>query len=86
MQRPVKHHDQPMRETSGWMTTAAMAAPGLRSRLPKAKAPAACWGTHSVRKDVVLTKTQDMPKPAACWRQSYHLLQHIEGRMAYSER
>jgi hypothetical protein len=41
-----------------------MAAPGLRSMLPKANAPAACWATHSVRNAVVVMKTQFMPKPA----------------------
>ncbi len=62
--KPVTHHPRPICETNDGIMTAAIAAPGLRSILPRAKALTACWATHSVRNAVVATSTQFMPKPA----------------------
>lgn len=42
---------------------AATAAAGLRNMLPRAKAPAACWAMHDVRKALDATNIQDIPNP-----------------------
>lgn len=60
---PRKQYPQPMLCTSDAIIAAATAAAGLRSMLPRAKAPAARWATHDVRKAFEATNIHDIPMP-----------------------
>jgi hypothetical protein len=63
---PVKHQPMPIFSVSGATTAAATAAAGLRNRLASATNVAGVFLKLSVRYDVVVMKTQVMPK-AAGW-------------------